>query len=1849
MKTALLVLILSSVLLPIKASAQYQYYFSDSFTNGINTSNWYKNGDGSATSGLTSTGSVNLISKPAITPSSMTSYEVGMQLRLTQSGGYYAALLRASSDAVLSSYNTGSYYAVEVANPTFSNGICTSASLYVWKVIAGSPAALASTAIPCHTGMVVRAVMHPAGYIITYVDNVPYLWPNDTQITSGAPGVTVAFAPTANSISQVQLGAIDTTPPNAINSQTVGVSAFPNRVDLQWQGVSDNPNGIGLYAYQIYRHDSNHPTDVWIASDFAPSFSDATVSSSITYTYTLQAVDWHWNTASTVITVVTPPAGYIDARQVGVRPTGSYWGGGGENIDMRSGNLNFSIPLLKVNGRGWTVPFNLSYNSQNWRKDPGGTWNLGRDSGFGYGWKLQAGALVPVYTGWYTIHHYLYIDATGAEYRLDQNHNGIWTSLEGIYVEYDSNAGRLYFPDGTFWVLGSTSAGTEEDAGYEYPTMIQDANGNQVSIAYQTGQNAPSGTSSGRMTLITDVNVNGTYTFTYSGAGSPPLLQSITSSTYPSANYAFSYSVVMGLQSPFDATQFPSEALLQSVANAASQTTTFTYGTNNSGELSQVTFPYGGHLRWAYNSITYWSVRKQREVQTRYLAMSSGANELTYTIAPTPADLSSSFTHSWTTVDDADGKGEKVWYFQTVCCQASFGLQIGYDENDRTLSPQTKRHLDSYWSLDTLTRPYLSTSYVTLDPGSSNQVISRTDQLLDQYGNVTSMSLYDFGAGGPTRVYSNTYLSGTAYNSAHIRNRLLTSQVSQNGHATTLVSNSYDENLSGGDCSDPNNNSIGLQNQSSIGMLDASVATNQYRGNVTTSVGLAVTKTMCYTISGTVWRAYQGTGAFKHRVSTSWDSTKGYAAPAAMTTTNGTTTLQQTFTWMTDLQLASQTGSNTDTFSVTPDPAGRPWTTTSPNLAVTTYTYSVSPAFTKASTNATNGPHWTKNTLDGFGRTITASSGYTANGTDTTWSSVDTVYAACACSPLGKISKVSQPYSGASATAWTTYTYDGLGRTHQVTAADGSITTYSYSGNTVTVTDAAAHWKTFTSDAFGNLTLVHEPNPDYDPNNPGYAPQYLDSTYTYDALNHLTQVSMTRTLPGPGNQPVTQTRTFNYTDPNTNAPGAYLRSANNPENGAITYTYNSDGTVASKTDAKNQKVMYTYDWAGRPIQIDRYPAGANTPDPCQGVSLYWDVLGVTGEGTTYPLGRLGWTATGSSTCTNGLVEEGFNYDKPGDVVVKAVQVTRNSFSGTLIGNFYYDNEGKPTDVYLPYPSSLYGPNAQQHIQYSYDAMSRPLGLTGYTASLQTFNIVSNAVYGVANELQQVSYYNPSNGGTVTENRTYNSRFQLTEINMPGVMDMVYTYPTAGANNGRIAKQKDNVSGEEVSFQYDALNRLIAATTTDASWGLAFSYDGFGNRLNQTITKGTALPMYLSVDMTTNRISTAGYSYDANGNLTATPAPGGLAMTYDVENRLQSVGGASYSYALDNKRIVNWASNTVYFYTPDGRKANSYTMSGVNTFYSGAFNFYFAGKLVQSNGQLVVTDRLGSVRANLSTTERFRYFPYGEEDANPTTANDREKFATYTRDSATGLDYADQRYYSSTLGRFTIPDRYRPSADPKAPQSWNRFAYVQGDPINSNDPTGLIEPAPDPGCDPEDPDPFCDPEPDPRPPPQEPSLPDLPCEIDVYERPLKGTGADHTYIYILDPNLDIDYILEGAPGRHPKILNPFGGNWGTLNGRIDGSGLDATNPQPLKGDNPSTDDRFARVFGRETVCGEVDRLLADVESYIAGPKVPYRPIPTAGSGTYNSNSFTYTLLVDIGLILSSTPSWTPGWGLIVPGL
>jgi hypothetical protein len=79
----------------------------------------------------------------------------------------------------------------------------------------------------------------------------------------------------------------------------------------------------------------------------------------------------------------------------------------------------------------------------------------------------------------------------------------------------------------------------------------------------------------------------------------------------------------------------------------------------------------------------------------------------------------------------------------------------------------------------------------------------------------------------------------------------------------------------------------------------------------------------------------------------------------------------------------------------------RPQSYTTSAWATVTLSYSGTTA-----TETING-RWRKRTLDGFGRVVKLEAG-DASGTN---SVVDTVYDACACSPLGKVKQVSQPHS----------------------------------------------------------------------------------------------------------------------------------------------------------------------------------------------------------------------------------------------------------------------------------------------------------------------------------------------------------------------------------------------------------------------------------------------------------------------------------------------------------------------------------------------------------------------------------------------------------------------------------------------------------------------------------------------------------------------------------------------------------------------------------------------------------------------------------------------------------------------
>ncbi len=148
---------------------------------------------------------------------------------------------------------------------------------------------------------------------------------------------------------------------------------------------------------------------------------------------------------------------------------------------------------------------------------------------------------------------------------------------------------------------------------------------------------------------------------------------------------------------------------------------------------------------------------------------------------------------------------------------------------------------------------------------------------------------------------------------------------------------------------------------------------------------------------------------------------------------------------------------------------------------------------------------------------------------------------------------------------------------------------------------------------------------------------------------------------------------------------------------------------------------------------------------------------------------------------------------------------------------------------------------------------------------------------------------------------------------------------------------------------------------------------------------------------------------------------------------------------------NLTAQEVFVYGANGHMLGEYSVtvgSSSLTVAATRVTVYFGGKrigVITSTGTKAFTpDALGS---------NGQFYAYGEIKGsnNPL---DTWSFATYWRDSATGLDYANNRYFTNQFGRFMTPDPYRGSGRPSSPQSWNRYAYALGDPANTNDPTGF---------------------------------------------------------------------------------------------------------------------------------------------------------------------------------------------------
>jgi RHS repeat-associated protein len=406
---------------------------------------------------------------------------------------------------------------------------------------------------------------------------------------------------------------------------------------------------------------------------------------------------------------------------------------------------------------------------------------------------------------------------------------------------------------------------------------------------------------------------------------------------------------------------------------------------------------------------------------------------------------------------------------------------------------------------------------------------------------------------------------------------------------------------------------------------------------------------------------------------------------------------------------------------------------------------------------------------------------------------------------------------------------------------------------------------------------------------------------------------------------------------------------------------------------------------------------------------------------------------------------------------------------------------------LTYPSG-------HNITYNVGNAERPTSAVDSTGGINYVGSVSSQpVYAPTAGLANVLLGQVSSGfGGITHAFTYNSRLEINTIQASSTngtaLNMSYCFyqlqggnscpVQSSGNNGNISGIINNLDTNRTqTMTYDPLDRLLTAqsqaTSGSECWGQSFGIDALANLSSETVTKCTAPSLSLSVNGS-NQITNTGFSYDAAGNMTSDSQ---YTYAYDAEGRMSTASGMTggpYCYVYDGNglRVVksnaNGASCTqatvdVIYWRDIWGNAIAETDSSGNTTNANYHEYaFFAGRRVarrDGSGPIYYffNDHLGSLRSmtdsNGNKCYDTDYFPDGAEVGPFTnTCSDHYKFTGYERDSETGIDYAFARYYNPRTGRFLSPDPLDGSTS--APQSLNRYAYVQNNCTNLVDPFGL---------------------------------------------------------------------------------------------------------------------------------------------------------------------------------------------------
>jgi RHS repeat-associated protein len=590
--------------------------------------------------------------------------------------------------------------------------------------------------------------------------------------------------------------------------------------------------------------------------------------------------------------------------------------------------------------------------------------------------------------------------------------------------------------------------------------------------------------------------------------------------------------------------------------------------------------------------------------------------------------------------------------------------------------------------------------------------------------------------------------------------------------------------------------------------------------------------------------------------------------------------------------------------------------------------------------------------------------------------------------------------------------------------------------------------------------LIRVAGPAYVDQNPTSATFNLPirplTRYSYDNLGNLKTIQAGQTTADGGSA----------IDANTGV------SASDTVATQASFQYDDFGRKLSETDANNQVTTFSYDLNNNVKTVQTPGANGHT------LTYNWDyghqLLSVTAEDgrkidyTRNPLGQTTRAETWSPTPGSQL---DVAYDYAYDAAHRLQDVT--------------DSRGQKTLSYAWSPGGQLDSltdNDGRGSYYLYDEVGRLISLWAPNFDHYTFD------YDNGGRLTEARYPNG-----ISQTQTWNSDNSLSQVAHKNAATVIQQSQYSYDGLGRRKTNQESLSGQATlgyTYSYDALDRLTQVANGTTSQTQSFSHDVYGNRVQKQIgvpaTSTIAYKHDAANQLTEVRQTNLSgslleaYLYDNAGQQTkkcsggTVTRPNDQSCTGSTQNQSQydsfqrlsqlqvnAVATGSFKYDDQGRRTqkTEGAITTNYHYDDQNIHAE-YPNTGWTTasaVYVQAGQDHPLARLTGQTNLPTATaayyhqDGLGSILATTNATKAVtatqRFDAYGSKIGGLGTIP--QYGYTGREPDASGLTYYRARYYDPNQTRFT-------QRDPLGYiDGLNRYSYVHNNPINFNDPNGLL--------------------------------------------------------------------------------------------------------------------------------------------------------------------------------------------------